>query len=170
MKNEADSGARMKERLPSAVHALWGFFAAAGIPAWIVGGCVRDLLLGRSFADVDFVADAPAEAILALVEHWGKNRFGRFEGTLVGKPPAEGSRGETASFHRKPCGSPRRGPDSGPPSLPVCRGTGLSSRFAGAGGRARSGALGTRKREFLRRLGTRRSGGPEGAVRAFGLS
>jgi hypothetical protein len=88
MKNEAGNGARMKERLPSAVHALWGFFAAAGIPAWIVGGCVRDLLLGRSFADVDFVADAPAEVILALVEHWGKKRFGRFEGTLVGKPPA----------------------------------------------------------------------------------
>ncbi|WP_300521733.1 HD domain-containing protein [Aminiphilus sp.] len=88
MTNEAGGGARMKERLPSAVHALWGFFAAAGIPAWIVGGCVRDLLLGRSFADVDFVADAPAEVILALVEHWGKKRFGRFEGTLVGKPPA----------------------------------------------------------------------------------
>jgi hypothetical protein len=32
-----------------------------GIPAWLVGGCVRDLLLARKPADIDLATPAPAE-------------------------------------------------------------------------------------------------------------
>ena len=40
--------------------------AAAGYEAVLVGGCVRDLLLGRPATDFDVATSAPAEASLAL--------------------------------------------------------------------------------------------------------
>lgn len=39
---------------------------AAGFQAWLVGGCVRDLVLGREPADYDITTDAPPERLLKL--------------------------------------------------------------------------------------------------------
>ncbi len=46
-------------------------FAAAGHQLWIVGGPVRDALLGREAADLDFTTDAHPEVVLQLVSSLG---------------------------------------------------------------------------------------------------
>jgi poly(A) polymerase len=46
-------------------------FAAAGHQLWIVGGPVRDALLGREAADLDFTTDAHPEVVLKLVSSLG---------------------------------------------------------------------------------------------------
>src|SRR3989442_14471821 len=45
-------------------------FAAAGHELHLVGGSVRDALLGRLGDDLDFCTDATPERILALVDGW----------------------------------------------------------------------------------------------------
>lgn len=45
-------------------------FAAAGHQLYLVGGTVRDALLGRSSPDVDFTTDATPDRILAIVRGW----------------------------------------------------------------------------------------------------
>jgi poly(A) polymerase len=45
-------------------------FAAAGYRLYLVGGSVRDALLGRDVADLDFTTDARPDAVRALVEGW----------------------------------------------------------------------------------------------------
>ena len=49
---------------------LAGRFADAGHRLYLVGGSVRDALLGREVSDLDFTTDARPEEILALVEGW----------------------------------------------------------------------------------------------------
>jgi poly(A) polymerase len=53
----------LAERLSAAepVRVLRATFAAAGIEAWLVGGVVRDALLGRPLADVDLAVAGDAE-------------------------------------------------------------------------------------------------------------
>jgi poly(A) polymerase len=45
-------------------------FAAAGHRLYLVGGSVRDALLGRDISDLDFTTDARPDEILAAVEGW----------------------------------------------------------------------------------------------------
>src|SRR4051794_27744726 len=47
-------------------------FAAAGHELPLVGGSVRDALLGRLGDDLDFPTDAPPDETLALVKGWGE--------------------------------------------------------------------------------------------------
>ncbi|NLE49434.1 MAG: hypothetical protein GX614_13630 [Sandaracinaceae bacterium] len=49
------------ERLPRAVHELVEIFAKNDRKAWLVGGCVRDLLLGKEAKDFDFATNARPE-------------------------------------------------------------------------------------------------------------
>src|ERR1700728_497595 len=42
---------------------------AAGHQAYLVGGCVRDILLGREPADYDVATDAPPERVQQLFPH-----------------------------------------------------------------------------------------------------
>ena len=73
-------------RSPATV-ALRDSFAAAGIEAWLVGGVVRDALLGRPLADVDLaVAGDPEQAARAAARALGGPRFAlseRFGGWRV---------------------------------------------------------------------------------------
>lgn len=49
----------------------------AGFEAYLVGGCVRDLMLGKTPKDWDLTTDAHPEQIQALfVEHYANNDFG----------------------------------------------------------------------------------------------
>jgi poly(A) polymerase len=58
-------------------------FAAAGHRLYLVGGSVRDALLGRLGDDLDFATDARPEQVLALVEDWGATwETGRAFGTI----------------------------------------------------------------------------------------
>ncbi len=58
-------------------------FAAAGHTLYLVGGSVRDALLGRLGDDLDFATDARPEHVLHLVEDWGSTwETGRAFGTI----------------------------------------------------------------------------------------
>ncbi len=50
-------------------------FAAAGHQLYLVGGSVRDTLLGRSSSDLDFTTDARPEQILHLVNGWAETTW-----------------------------------------------------------------------------------------------
>lgn len=54
--------------LPAAATRLGEAFAAAGHELHLVGGPVRDALMGRACDDLDFTTDARPEQILAVVE------------------------------------------------------------------------------------------------------
>ena len=47
-------------------------FAAAGHRLYLVGGSVRDALLGREATDLDFTTDARPPAVLAVLEGWAE--------------------------------------------------------------------------------------------------
>ncbi len=47
-------------------------FAAAGYELYLVGGSVRDALLGRLGDDLDFCTDARPDAVMALVDGWAE--------------------------------------------------------------------------------------------------
>ena len=77
-------------RLPDPVHLVLRTLAAAGHEAVLVGGVVRDQLLGHTRADMDWDAATSAEpaAVAALFPSatW-ENRFGTV--TVRGLPPVE---------------------------------------------------------------------------------
>lgn len=52
--------------LPGTLRQLFAVLEGAGYEVWVVGGAVRDHLLGRPVHDYDLTTDAPPEAIAAL--------------------------------------------------------------------------------------------------------
>jgi poly(A) polymerase len=56
--------------VPPVAEELAARFAAAGHRLYLVGGSVRDALLGREISDLDFTTDARPDAVLALVDGW----------------------------------------------------------------------------------------------------
>jgi poly(A) polymerase len=50
-------------------------FLDAGFRLYLVGGSIRDLLLGRDHADLDFTTDARPEQILEVVRGWAEGTF-----------------------------------------------------------------------------------------------
>jgi tRNA nucleotidyltransferase/poly(A) polymerase len=59
---------------------------AAGYEAWLVGGCVRDLLLGRAVHDVDVATSAHPEQVAACFEH--VLEVGRAFGVMIAVHPS----------------------------------------------------------------------------------
>ena len=57
-------------RVPPVAEELAARFAAAGHRLYLVGGSVRDALLGRRSGDLDFTTDARPPAVLAVLEGW----------------------------------------------------------------------------------------------------
>lgn len=55
-------------RIPAAVAGCRSRLEDAGYPAYLVGGCVRDLLLGRIPADYDLTTAARPEQVMELFE------------------------------------------------------------------------------------------------------
>lgn len=63
--------------IPEEVLEVVNILKQAGFEAYLVGGCVRDLLLGREPEDWDVATDAIPEKILSLFEHsFYENAFG----------------------------------------------------------------------------------------------
>jgi poly(A) polymerase len=58
-------------RISPVTDRLAEVFAGAGHQLWIVGGPVRDALLGREATDLDFTTDAHPEVVLELVTRLG---------------------------------------------------------------------------------------------------
>jgi len=56
----------MKINLPSFVREILDKFSKSGHEIYIVGGAVRDLLMGKEVSDWDFTTNAPPEIILGL--------------------------------------------------------------------------------------------------------
>ncbi|MGQ0572842.1 MAG: CCA tRNA nucleotidyltransferase, partial [Pseudonocardia sp.] len=57
-------------RVPRVADELAARFAAAGHRLYLVGGYVRDALLGRAGSDLDFTTDARPDAVLAVLAGW----------------------------------------------------------------------------------------------------
>lgn len=67
----------MKRLLPKDVKEVLGKLKKSGFQAYIVGGCVRDILVGRDTNDWDFTTDAHPEQILKLFpDGFYDNKFG----------------------------------------------------------------------------------------------
>ncbi len=67
----------MKPKIPKVVKGIGAVLAAAGYKAYLVGGCVRDLYLGREPKDWDIATDAaPEEIQKAFPESVYENTFG----------------------------------------------------------------------------------------------
>ena len=64
-------------QIPKEVSRITATLEAAGFEAWVVGGCVRDLLLGRKPKDWDITTNANPEQIQGLFENtFYTNEFG----------------------------------------------------------------------------------------------
>ncbi|MFQ5513317.1 MAG: HD domain-containing protein [Myxococcota bacterium] len=57
----------LRSGLPGRVRELVAHLAAADVPVFLVGGGVRDLLLGRPIRDIDLVVGRPLDALQALL-------------------------------------------------------------------------------------------------------
>lgn len=67
----------MEYQVPKEVQEILEKFNKSGFQIYIVGGAVRDLIMGRSVADWDFTTDAKPEKILKLFpEGFYDNKFG----------------------------------------------------------------------------------------------
>jgi len=72
---------RLDDSQRGVATAIGARLEAAGHQAWIVGGSVRDLALGRAAGDIDIATDARPEVVEALFEH--TIGVGRAFGTVV---------------------------------------------------------------------------------------
>ena len=71
------ASAAVAAAVPASVRELVATLHAHGHAAYVVGGSVRDVLLGRAAADWDLATDATPERIVAVVpESAYENRFG----------------------------------------------------------------------------------------------
>jgi poly(A) polymerase len=62
------------DTIPRVAFELAGAFAAKGFGVWLVGGWVRDALLGHVEADIDFATDARPQDSLAILKAWGRGK------------------------------------------------------------------------------------------------
>ncbi|WP_345455585.1 CCA tRNA nucleotidyltransferase [Nocardioides marinquilinus] len=72
------------DRLAPVLDGLGALFADAGHELHLVGGPVRDAMLGRSHTDLDFTTSAPPEVTERLLSGWGSALWdmGRAFGTI----------------------------------------------------------------------------------------
>ena len=75
------------------LRELGSAFDAAGHELYLVGGSVRDAVLGRLSPDLDFATDARPEQVQQILRRWAdncvghRNRF-RHRRRWQGRPPA----------------------------------------------------------------------------------
>ncbi len=87
----------MHYNLPKEVITILNKFSGAGYQIYIVGGAVRDLILGREVKDWDFTTDAKPEDILKLFpDGFYDNKFG-----TVGVPARAGDVYEITTMRKE---------------------------------------------------------------------
>jgi tRNA nucleotidyltransferase (CCA-adding enzyme) len=73
----ADASAAIAHAVPASVLSLMAELGAAGHAAYVVGGSIRDVLLGRPAADWDLATDALPERVVKVLDDAAyENRFG----------------------------------------------------------------------------------------------
>ncbi len=98
MASAANPSEELSARLDSAYPELAAIRAAAEAPVYVVGGAVRDLLLGRGRADLDLVVEGDAAALAAALgaEPREHERFGTAKVVIDGhEVDVAGARAET---------------------------------------------------------------------------
>jgi tRNA nucleotidyltransferase (CCA-adding enzyme) len=98
MANAANPSEDLSGRLDSAYPELAAIRAAAEAPVYVVGGAVRDLLLGRGRADLDLVVEGDAAEFAAALgaEPREHERFGTAKVVVDGQEvDVAGARAET---------------------------------------------------------------------------
>jgi tRNA nucleotidyltransferase (CCA-adding enzyme) len=101
------SGPPPPPELPAAVTEIMATIRGAGHSAYVVGGCLRDALLGREPADWDLTTDARPELVQGLFHHaLYENRFGTVAVRLGG------AEYEITAFRRDAAYTDFRHPDS----------------------------------------------------------
>ena len=81
------AAARVADAVPTAVHELMGTLRAAGHTVFVVGGSVRDVLIGREPIDWDLATDARPDRMLALLPGAVyENAFGTVAVRREGRP------------------------------------------------------------------------------------
>ncbi|HYF91909.1 MAG TPA: CCA tRNA nucleotidyltransferase [Symbiobacteriaceae bacterium] len=74
---------RLRRTLPGAAREIMETVSRHGQSIWLVGGCVRDLLLGQAPKDWDMVTSAAPEQILAVFPHGRTMGTGRGGNTVL---------------------------------------------------------------------------------------
>ena len=90
---------------------LADLFARSGHDLYLVGGSVRDALLGREASDLDFATDARPKRMRALLRHWADDLYGVGErfGTIAAV--RDGIRCEITTFRAEAYSSGSRRPE-----------------------------------------------------------
>ena len=104
--SEARAARALDPAIPDSVAELLATLRTGGHAAYVVGGCLRDAMLGRTPADWDLTTDAPPDRIVALFpDSLYENRFG----TVVVRHGAD--QYEITTFRRDVSYSDHRHPD-----------------------------------------------------------
>lgn len=99
---------QLEVTLPETVQAIISKFSKSGYEIYIVGGVVRDILLGRELYDWDFTTNATPEQILELFpDGFYDNSYG-----TVGVKNSEGRPFEITTYRRESGYSDNRRPDA----------------------------------------------------------
>ena len=106
-----DIEARLARELPAYALQVVGSLEAAGHEAWVVGGWVRDALLGRPGHDVDVTTSAPWQETARVLRAAGieVHETGTAHGTVTAV--ADGRPVETTTYRVEGAYSDRRHPD-----------------------------------------------------------
>ena len=107
----SDIEERLARELPGYARQVLGALEAAGFEAWVVGGWVRDALLGRPGHDVDVTTSAPWQETARVLRAAGieVHETGTAHGTVTAV--VEGRPVETTTYRVEGAYSDRRHPD-----------------------------------------------------------
>jgi poly(A) polymerase/tRNA nucleotidyltransferase (CCA-adding enzyme) len=98
--------------IPDEVLKVVQVLNKAGFEAYLVGGCVRDLLLGREPEDWDVATDAVPDEILSLFEHsFYENAFGTVGVVFEGASDPRHKTIEVTTYRKEGVYSDKRHPD-----------------------------------------------------------
>jgi tRNA nucleotidyltransferase (CCA-adding enzyme) len=100
----------MRIEIPDDVKMIMGKLNSSGFKAYVVGGCVRDAILGRTPKDWDMTTNAKPDDMLKVFEHLHFTQTGIKHGTIT--VVLNGNGYEVTTFRKDGDYSDNRHPDS----------------------------------------------------------